>query len=36
MILQLFKKKKEFTLERTYTAPINTVWEAWTQAEMLQ
>ncbi len=36
MILQLFKKKKEFTLQRTYGAPIATVWDAWTQAEMLQ
>jgi len=36
MILQLFKKKKEFTLQRSYSAPINTVWEAWTRAEMLQ
>lgn len=36
MILQLFKKKKEFTLQRTYGAPIATVWDAWTQAEMLR
>jgi uncharacterized protein YndB with AHSA1/START domain len=36
MILQLFKKKKEFTLERTYRAPAATVWDAWTQAEMLR
>jgi uncharacterized protein YndB with AHSA1/START domain len=36
MILQLFQKKKEFTLERTYSAPIATVWDAWTQAEMLR
>jgi uncharacterized protein YndB with AHSA1/START domain len=36
MILQLFKKKKEFTLQRSYDAPITTVWEAWTRAEMLR
>ncbi len=36
MILQLFKKKKEFTLERTYPAPATTVWDAWTKAEMLR
>lgn len=36
MILQLFKKKKEFSLERTYDAPIATVWDAWTKAEMVQ
>ena len=36
MILQLFKKKKQFALERTYHAPIATVWDAWTKAEMLQ
>jgi len=36
MILQLFKKKKEFTLQRSYGAPIATVWDAWTQAEMLR
>lgn len=36
MILQLFKKKKEFTLERAYSAPIATVWEAWTQADLLR
>lgn len=36
MILQLFKKKKEFTLQRTYRAPITTVWEAWTRPERLQ
>ena len=36
MILQLFKKKKEFSLERSYPAPIATVWDAWTKAEMLQ
>lgn len=36
MILQLFKKKKELTFERTYAAPIGAVWEAWTQPELLR
>ncbi len=36
MILQLFKKTKELDLERTYRAPIGTVWDAWTKPEMLQ
>lgn len=36
MITQLFKKKKGFTFERTYPAPIGTVWQAWTQPAMLR
>lgn len=36
MILQLFKKTKRFSLERTYPAPIKTVWQAWTDAAMLR
>lgn len=36
MILQLFRKKKELTFERTYSAPIETVWQAWTRPEMLR
>lgn len=38
MIQQLFNrdKKKELTFERTYDAPIETVWKAWTQPEMLR
>lgn len=36
MILQLFAKTKELNLERTYRAPIATVWDAWTQPEMLR
>ena len=36
MILQLFKKKKELTFERTYGAPIDAVWKAWTQPELLR
>ena len=36
MILQLFKKKKELTFERSYAAPIADVWDAWTRPEMLR
>lgn len=36
MILQLFKKTKDLSFERTYSAPIHTVWCAWTQPEMLR
>lgn len=36
MILQLFKKTKELNFERTYAAPIETVWQAWTQPSMLR
>lgn len=36
MIMQLFKKKKELTFERTYAAPIDAVWDAWTLPELLR
>lgn len=36
MIVQLFKKRKELTFQREYAAPVDTVWDAWTRAEMLQ
>lgn len=36
MIKQLFKKTKELGFERTYAAPIDTVWRAWTDADMLR
>jgi uncharacterized protein YndB with AHSA1/START domain len=36
MILQLFKKKRELIFERSYAAPIATVWDAWTRPEMLR
>lgn len=36
MILQLFRKKKELTFERSYAAPIGTVWDAWTRPDMLR
>lgn len=36
MITQLFKKKKDLTFERTYEAPVEAVWKAWTQSESLR
>jgi uncharacterized protein YndB with AHSA1/START domain len=36
MIMQLFKKQKELDFERSYPAPVATVWRAWTQSEMLR
>jgi uncharacterized protein YndB with AHSA1/START domain len=36
MILQLLRKKKEFTFERTYAAPVAAVWQAWTRPELLR
>lgn len=36
MILQMFKKTKNLNLERAYAAPIGTVWQAWTDPEMLR
>jgi uncharacterized protein YndB with AHSA1/START domain len=36
MILQLFKKTKELDFERTYAAPVETVWRAWTDPEVLR
>jgi uncharacterized protein YndB with AHSA1/START domain len=36
MILQLFKKKKELRFERTYAAPVEAVWRAWTRPEELR
>lgn len=36
MILQAFRKKKDLKFERTYAAPIETVWEAWTDASKLR
>lgn len=32
----LLRKTKELDLDRTYAAPIETVWRAWTQPEMLR
>ena len=36
MILALFKERKELRFERTYDAPIDEVWDAWTRAERLR
>lgn len=36
MMLQAFRRAKDLSFERTYTAPIETVWEAWTHAEILR
>lgn len=36
MILQLFKKTKTLSFERSYPAPVATVWRAWTEPEMLR
>lgn len=36
MILQAFKKRKDLSFERSYAAPVETVWQAWTRAEMLR
>lgn len=36
MILQMFKKTKAMTFERSYAAPVDVVWQAWTRPEMLR
>ena len=36
MIPQLLKKTKELTFERSYPAPIETVWRAWTEPDLLR
>jgi uncharacterized protein YndB with AHSA1/START domain len=36
MMLQLFRKRKELTFERAYTASVGAVWDAWTRPEMLR
>lgn len=36
MILQMFKKTKQLSFERSYDAPLDAVWQAWTRPEMLQ
>lgn len=36
MISQLLRKKKDLHFERTYAAPIEAVWAAWTEADRLR
>ena len=36
MALQLFKKTKQLEFERSYPAPLATVWQAWTDADLLR
>lgn len=36
MISQLLGKKKEFHFERSYSAPVDAVWRAWTEADRLR
>lgn len=36
MVLQLFRKRKELTFERSYPASVAAVWDAWTRAELLR
>lgn len=36
MAIQLFKKTKQLSFERSYSAPIDLVWRAWTDPEMLR
>ena len=36
MALQLFKKHKQLDFERSYPAPLATVWRAWTEPELLR
>lgn len=36
MISQLLRKKKELHFERSYDAPVEAVWRAWTEAERLR
>lgn len=36
MAIQLFKKAKELNFERSYPAPIVTVWRAWTEPDLIR
>ena len=36
MISQLLKKRKELHFERSYAAPVDAVWRAWTDADRLR
>ncbi len=35
-MISLLKKKKEIVLERSYAAPVEAVWKAWTEADRLR
>lgn len=36
MIPQLFRKRKHLSFDRTYHAPVEVVWRAWTEADRLR
>jgi uncharacterized protein YndB with AHSA1/START domain len=36
MPLKLFKKTKQIAFDRTYAAPLERVWQAWTDPELLR
>lgn len=36
MISQLLRRKKELRFERSYAAPVDAVWRAWTEADRLR
>lgn len=36
MISQLLRNKKELHFERSYAAPVDVVWRAWTEADRLR
>jgi uncharacterized protein YndB with AHSA1/START domain len=36
VLSQVFKKRKDLRFERSYPAPIDAVWRAWTEAERLR
>lgn len=36
MISQMLRRRKDLNFERTYSAPIDAVWRAWTDAEELR
>ena len=36
MLSQVFRKQKDLRFERSYPAPVDAVWRAWTEAERLR
>ena len=36
MIAQLLRKKKEMVFERSYAAPVDAIWRAWTEADRVR